>query len=133
MVEVKHNERLWGYDTFILAQQVKQVYYLSYPCQKLNAWWVVHKVNPRERLHTPSDAGYHETTTLDDDVNEVYQEEELPPSFVVDPGAGLDDLVGDADDMEMPVIVKRKQKPIKKKVRLPRSRTRLPYRDADEF
>jgi hypothetical protein len=48
MVEVKHNEWLWGYDTFVLAHRVEQVYYLSYPCQKLNAWWVVHKVNPRE-------------------------------------------------------------------------------------
>jgi hypothetical protein len=46
---------------------------------------------------------------------------------------GLDDLMGHADDIEMPVVVKQKQKPIKKKVRLPRSRTRLPYHDADEF
>jgi hypothetical protein len=46
MVEVKHNERLRGYDTFILAHQVGQVYYLPYPCEKLSAWWVVHKVNP---------------------------------------------------------------------------------------
>jgi hypothetical protein len=43
---------------------------------------------------------------LDDDIDEVYQEEELPPSFAVDPGAGLNDLVGDADDIEMPIIVK---------------------------
>jgi hypothetical protein len=57
----------------------------------------------------------------------------LPPSFIVDPGAGLDDLVGDADDIEMPVVVKQKQKPIKKKVRLPRLRIRLPDHDADEF
>jgi hypothetical protein len=70
---------------------------------------------------------------LDDDVDEVYQEEELPPSFVIDPGAGLDDLVGDADDIEMHVVVKWKQKLIKKKVWLPRLRTRLPDRDADEF
>jgi hypothetical protein len=35
-------------------------------------------------------------------------EEELPPSFAVDPGAGLDDLVGDADDIEMHVVVKQK-------------------------
>jgi hypothetical protein len=84
MVEVKHNERLRGYDTFILTHQVEQVYYLSYPCQKLNAWWVVYKVNPCERLHTLGDAGYHDTLTLDDDVDEVYQEEELSPSFVVD-------------------------------------------------
>jgi hypothetical protein len=66
----------------------------------------VHKVNPCERLHTPSNAGYHDTPTLDDDVEEVYQEEELPPSFIVDPGAGLDDLVGDADDIEKSVVVK---------------------------
>jgi hypothetical protein len=45
---------------------------------------------------------------LDDDVNEVYQEEDLPPSFIVDPSAGLDDLVGDADDIEMPIVVKQK-------------------------
>jgi hypothetical protein len=40
---------------------------------------------------------------LDD---EVYQEEELPPSFIIDPSARLDDLVGDADDKEMPIVVK---------------------------
>jgi hypothetical protein len=87
MVEVKHNERLRGYDMLILAHQVEQVYYLSYPCQKLSAWWVVHKVNPYEQLHTLGDAGYHDTLMLDDDINEVYQKEELPPSFIVDPGA----------------------------------------------
>jgi hypothetical protein len=52
---------------------------------------------------------------LDDDIDEVYQEEELLVSFIVDPGAGLDDLVGDADDIQMPVV-KQKWKPIKKKV-----------------
>jgi hypothetical protein len=100
---------------FVIAHQVEQVYYLPYPCEKMSAWWVVYKVNPRERLHTPSDVGYHDTPTLDDDVDEVYQEEELLPSFIVDLGAGLDDLVGDADDIEMSVV-KRKRKPIKKKV-----------------
>jgi hypothetical protein len=117
----------------VLAHQVEQVYYLSYPCQKLNTWWVVHKVNPHERLHTSGDAGYHDTLTLDGDNDQVYQEEELPPSFVIDPGAGLYDLVGDADDIEMLVVVKQKWKPIKKKVWLPRLRTRLSDRDADEF
>jgi hypothetical protein len=37
MVEVKHNERLRRYDTFVLAHQIEHVYYVSYPCQKLNA------------------------------------------------------------------------------------------------
>jgi hypothetical protein len=129
MVEVKHNERLRGYATFVLAHQVEQVYYLSYPCEKLSAWWVVHKVNPRNRLYTPSDAGCHDTPTLDDDVDEVYQEEELSASFIVDPGARLDDLAGDADDIQ--IVMPRL--PIKKKVQLPRLRTRVPDRDTDEF
>jgi hypothetical protein len=89
------------------------VYYLPYPCEKLSALWIVHKVNPREWLHTPGDAGYHDTLTLDDDIDEVYQEEEMTSSFIIDPGAGLDDLVGDVDDIEMHVV-KQKQKPIKK-------------------
>jgi hypothetical protein len=42
-------------DTFILTHQVEQVYYLPYPYQKLSACWVVHKVNPHKRLHTPGD------------------------------------------------------------------------------
>jgi hypothetical protein len=75
----------------------------------------------------------HDTPMLDDDVDEVNQEEEFPPSFIVDPAAGLDDLVKDDDDIQMSVVVKRKWKPIKKKVWLSRLRARLLDRDADEF
>jgi predicted RNA-binding protein with PIN domain len=46
MVEVKHADWLHGCDPFILAHLVEQVYYMSYPCQKMSAWWVVYKVNP---------------------------------------------------------------------------------------
>jgi hypothetical protein len=132
MVEVKHNERLRGYDTFVLAHQVEQVYYLPYPYKRLSAWWVVHKVNPYEGLHTLGDAGYHDTLTLDDAVDEVYQEGELAFCFFVNPGVGLDDLVGDTDDIERPVV-KQKWKPIKEKVQLPRLQTKLPHRDVDDF
>jgi hypothetical protein len=131
LVEVKHNERLWGYDTFVLAHQFKQVYSLTYPCEKLNAWWVVHKVNPHEWLHTPGDAGYHDTPALDGDVDEVYKEEELPTSFAVEPGLGLDDLCRDADDIQTPE--KQKWKPNKKKVRWSGLRSRIQDRDTDEF
>jgi hypothetical protein len=31
---------------------------MSYPNSKFKAWWVVHKVNPRERLYTPCTASY---------------------------------------------------------------------------
>jgi hypothetical protein len=81
----------------------EQVYYLPYPCKKQIAWWVVHKVNPRERFYTPGDVGYHDTLMLDDDVDEVYQEEELLASFIIDLGAELDDLVIYAIDIQMHV------------------------------
>jgi hypothetical protein len=74
---------------------------------------VVHKVNPRERSYTPGDDGYPDTLTMNDDIDEVYQEEELPTSFIFDPGVGLDDLVGDTNGIKMPVV-KQKRKPIKK-------------------
>jgi hypothetical protein len=60
-------------------------------------------VTERVCLCTPSDAGYHDTLTLDDDFDEVYQEEKLLASFVVEPGARLDDLVRDADDIQMSI------------------------------
>jgi hypothetical protein len=69
----------------------------------LSAWWVVHKVNPHEWLYTPGDVQYYDTLTLDDDVDAVYQEEELSSSFVIEPGAGHDDLVGDTNDIQIPV------------------------------
>jgi hypothetical protein len=53
MVEIKHNSKLPDNDDFILAHQAEHVYYLKYPCEKLAAWRVVYKVNPRERLYTP--------------------------------------------------------------------------------
>jgi hypothetical protein len=86
MVEIKHNAKLPGNDDFILAHQVKQVYYLKYPCEKLTAWQVVYKVNPCEQLYTPTNSAYH----FDDEhVDEIYQEEELPTSFIVEPGVAL--------------------------------------------
>jgi hypothetical protein len=59
---------------------------------------VIHKVNPHEWLYTPGDARYHDTLALDDDVDDVYQEV-LPASFIVNLGEGVDDLVGDTDDI----------------------------------
>jgi hypothetical protein len=103
MVEIKHNAKLPGNDDFILAHQVEHVYYLKYPCQKLAAWRVVYKVNPCERLYTPTDASYHFD---DEQVDEIYQEEELSTSFVIEPVATLDSLVGDGAD----VTVLQKQK-----------------------
>jgi hypothetical protein len=96
MVEIKHNAKLPGNDDFILAHQVEHVYYLKYPCQKHAAWQVVYEVNPRKWLHTPTDVAYH----FDDEhVDEIYQEEELSTSFVIELGIALDSLVGDGVDV----------------------------------
>jgi hypothetical protein len=49
----------------------------------------VYKVNPPEWLYTPTDAAYHFDV---EHVDEIYQEEELPIYFVVEPGAAFDSL-----------------------------------------
>jgi hypothetical protein len=103
MVEIKHNAKLSGNDDFILAHQVEQVYYLKFPCEKMAARRVVYKVNPREWLYTPTNSAYHFDN---EQVDEIYQQEELPTSFVVEPGAALDSLVGDGAD----VTILQKQK-----------------------
>jgi hypothetical protein len=102
MVEVKHMRQLCGCDPFVLAHQVERVYYMSYPCEKLSAWWVVYRQNPREWLHTPDDLGYHENQVSDRELDEVYQDDELPCSFNINPDLALNSLVGDANDVTLP-------------------------------
>jgi hypothetical protein len=94
--------QLRGCDPFILAHQVEQVYYKSYPCKKLSVWWVVYKVNPHEWLHTPDDSGYHENQVEAGEVDEVYQDDELSCSFNIDLDSALNPLCGDANDVIVP-------------------------------
>jgi hypothetical protein len=102
MVEVKHVHQLRGWDPFVLAHQVEQVYYMSYPCEKLSAWWVLYRVNPHKRLHTPADSGYHKNQVPAGEVDEVYQDDELPCSFNIDLELALNSLLGDANDVIVP-------------------------------
>jgi hypothetical protein len=115
MVEVKHVHQLRGCDPFVLAHQVEQVYYMSYPCEKLSVWWVVYRVNHRERLHTPDDSGYHKNQVPAGEVDEIYQDGELSCSFNIDPKLTLNSLLGDANDVTVPE--QRKQTLRKKKKR----------------
>jgi hypothetical protein len=115
MVEVKHARQLRGCDLFVLAHQVEQVYYMSYPCEKLNAWWVVYRVNPREWLHTPNDSGYHENQVPVGEVDEVYQDDELPCSLNINPDLALNSLVGDANDVTLPEQRKQNLRETKKR------------------
>jgi hypothetical protein len=106
---------------------------MSYPNPKFKAWWVVHKVNPRERLHTPCTVGYQ---FEDEQANDVYQEEELPTTFTIDEGVALNSLVGDRNDVTTDECVasKRKQNPRNKKSTLRAlDQRRLLDRDSDEF
>jgi hypothetical protein len=115
MVEVKHVCRLRGYDPFVLAHQVEQVYYMSYPCEKLSAWWVVYRVNPHERLHTPDDSGYHENRVSAGEFDEVYQDDELSCSFNINLDLALNSLVGDANDVILPKQRKQTLRKTKKR------------------
>jgi hypothetical protein len=65
---------------FILAHEVEQVYYMPYPGEKLSAQWVVYRLNPCERLHTPDDSSYHENQVAVGEVDYIYQDDEL--SFI---------------------------------------------------
>jgi hypothetical protein len=114
IIEVKHAHQLRGCDPFVLAHQVKQVYYMPYPCEKLSAWWVVYRMNPREWLHTPDDSGYHENQVATEEVVEVYQDDELSCSFSIDPDLALNSLLGDANDVTVPE--QRKQTPRKQEM-----------------
>lgn len=132
MVEVKHNQKLKGNENWVLAHQCEQVYYLPYPCEKLNAWWVVYKVNSRESLYTPTHDGYY-ASQFDEEV-EILQEEELSTSFVVELGPELNSLVGESEDT-VSVPKKRKRRAPKKRVQwsgLARM-GQLLNRDVDEF
>jgi hypothetical protein len=112
MVEVKHAHRLHGCDPFVLAHQAEQVYYMSYLCEKLSVWLVVYRVNPRERLHTPDDFGYHENQVAAGEVDEVYQDDELSYSFNIDSDSELNSLLGDTNDVTVP---KQRKQTLRKK------------------
>jgi hypothetical protein len=60
----------------------------------------VYNVNRRERLYTTGEDeyqfGHHEQ------VDEVFQEEDLPTSFHIDHVSALDSLVADTNDLTFP-------------------------------
>ena len=50
-IEFKHTTRYEPYDPFIIAQNVKQVYYALYPLRRVKYdWWVVIKTKPMGRV-----------------------------------------------------------------------------------
>ena len=112
MTQIQPEKLLQGHDTYILAHQADQVYFSTYPCKKLSKWRVVYNVNPRERLYTPGEDEYQIGHL--EQVDEVFQEEELPTSFHIDPAPALDSLVADVNDLTFPE--RRRRQPVRRKV-----------------
>jgi hypothetical protein len=77
---------------------------------------MVYRVNPREQLHTPNDSSYHENQVAAGEVDEVYQDDELPYLFNIDLDSALNSLLSDANDVTVPE--QRKQTLRKKKCKI---------------
>jgi hypothetical protein len=56
-------------------------------------------VNPRDRLHTPDDSGYHKNQVATGEDDEVYQDDELSCSFNIDLDSTLNSLLSDTNDI----------------------------------
>jgi hypothetical protein len=74
--------------------------------------WLVYNVNPRERLYTPGEDEYQFGHL--EQVDEVFQKEDLPTSFHIDPVPALDSLVADTNDLTFPK--RRRRQPVRRKV-----------------
>ena len=107
LVEIKRDKTFVCEDVYIVAQQVTQVYYLSYPCKKaknLQDYDVVYKVSPYGKAPIPIDEDYHPLINPNTYEGEIFQEERgLTGHFVIDlTGAqGMEvEYDGDGDDVE---------------------------------
>jgi hypothetical protein len=107
LVEINHTLGLSNFDPFVMASQVTQVYYLSYPCKnkELSPWWVVYHVAPHGCV--PMNESSSESMNMEGVVQDVYQADGLDGTFVIDLSDALDsilatesDLVTDPKDLE---------------------------------
>jgi hypothetical protein len=98
LVEVKHASRLKSFDPFVMASQVTQVYYLSYPCKnkELSPWWVVYQVAPHGCV--PLNTDNIESMSSEEPIHDVYQEEGLDGTFVIVLGDALDTIISLGSD-----------------------------------
>lgn len=86
IVDIKMNKWFHQYDSFILAQEVKQVYYVPYPdmCRNVHGWCVAITTKPR---------GCVEIDNTEDEMS--YQSDEMSP---VMPITELEQIRGLADE-----------------------------------
>jgi len=101
LVEINHNSRLSNFDPFVMACQVSQVYYLSYPCKTipdLLKWLVAYRVPPRGCV--PSYGTTDGTNPPEPPTYDVsfYQEDGLEGTFTIDLGDGLENIMSCGSD-----------------------------------
>jgi hypothetical protein len=100
LVEIKHAARLSFFEPFVLASQVKQVYYLPYACQRsdLQEWWVTYQVTPHGYVSV--DDSVDDPNPRIGPVEEVlfFQEEGLEGTFVIDLNFELDNTTAVVSD-----------------------------------
>ena len=126
-MEVKHESTNPANEPFVLASQVKQVYYLPYACKSdpnLNKWWIAYKVRPPGSLPIPSLDDYNAEETPSN-VDDVYQEDALDgvSKISINIGDGLDNLtINENDEIVNPKeleAIKKRQSEITPKAKLP--------------
>ena len=98
LVEINHTLRLSNFDPFVMASQVTQVYYLSYPCnnRELSSWWVVYHVAPHGCV--PMNESSSEAMNMEGVVQDVYQADGLDGAFVIDLSDALDSIIATGSD-----------------------------------
>ena len=130
MVEVKHTSRYSANgNNVVLAHQVQQVYYLSYPHSKLKNWWVVFNVNPEVHPHR-----YDEYIENNEDDVDVYQEEMEEENFTVSLGTDLTELATDTLELmpEEPAGTSKKRVQQSQRIIEKRQRINEEYERLDE-
>ena len=98
LVEINHTSKLSNFDPFVMAGQVSQVYYLSYPCKTrrdLLDWLVVFRVPPRGYVPPMARNNLPQEPTHD---VLFYQEDGLEGTFTIDIGLGLENMDSFASD-----------------------------------
>ena len=94
IIEIKHTKRHKEFDPFIIAQNARQVYYLSYPGKCKSNWRVVIKCKPRGKV---------ELEEVCD--QQAYQTDNPSPSKVVvdtDIPSNLCSIYGEVDIIKLP-------------------------------
>lgn len=100
-MEIKHTSRLSVFEPFVMASQVKQVYYVPYACKNksdLADWWVAYQVSPRGSVHSNDSNDDSNSPDGANEEVEFYQETRLLGTFVIDLGIDLENITSTVSD-----------------------------------